>query len=642
MARPTGIHLVLPAVLCLAAHSLAADTGMLYAKSDPPGATVIIEGKERGKTPVLVKGLTPGEVTVELRFPGAKPVAKQVTVEAKRVARIDVHIELASASLTILSEPLEATVFLDNQEVGKTPLTLEDLAPGRHQLILLKDGHPRTARTVVLKPGAERVLEVKLGAAGEDETEHVTQGDASTKAQAAKSVPVEVQLILTMLKEAVDKCDYSETRRNLTLALGQPDMANFKKELRAAIGVVQALEARQDAIRDGADALVGKEVTLKTKTGSRKGRVESVLVEGITIVSKIVVARRAAGETRAVIKWTALAPEEQDRLAASWKPEGTDGAVAQALLAQARKDKAGAARALAAAGDHPLGKYLSAGSAVAAGPAEDTPKEVWARIEKRCRARRMTAAEELVLDREIRAFRRKYGGRIDSTLRRQMSSAVARTKRASGLVAHWTFDEGKGSVARDWSGRGHHGRIQGGARWVRGKIGGALRFDGVGDFVRVTDDPSFNVATFSICAWMRWEGGVLVDHYAAVSNYAGGARMQHYGLRMGNSGRAVFFYDDASKWDEVSGTSAVNDSTWHLVAGVLTPGTEARIYVDGVLEGTDTTSVPASLLPSKDLYIGRDGSHEAELRWNGLIDDVRIYNRALSAEEVKALASVGE
>ncbi|MHC4505803.1 MAG: PEGA domain-containing protein, partial [Planctomycetota bacterium] len=360
MAARDAMAFTLSSVLCLAAHGLAADTGMLYAKSYPPGATVIIEGKERGKTPVLVKGLTPGEVTVERRFPGAKPVAKQVTVEAKRVAKIDVHIELPSASLTIVSEPLEATVFLDNQEVGKTPLTLEDIAPGRHQLVLLKDGHPRTVRSVVIEPGSERVLEVRLGTTGGDESARPATGKGTAKAQAAGRAPVEVQLILTMLKEAVEKCNYAETRRNLALALRQPDMANVKEELRAAIEVVRALEAREDAIRDGADALVGKEVVLKTKTGVRKGKVESVSVEGIAMVLKIIAGGRAVGESRGVVKWTALAPEERDRLAASWKPEGADGAVAQAVLALARRDKAGAGRAVREAGEHPLAAHYRA------------------------------------------------------------------------------------------------------------------------------------------------------------------------------------------------------------------------------------------------------------------------------------------
>ncbi len=51
---------------------------------------------------------------------------------------------------------------------------------------------------------------------------------------------------------------------------------------------------------------------------------------------------------------------------------------------------------------------------------------------------------------------------------------------ARGLVGHWTFDEGKGSIARDVSGRDNHGTVMGGAKWNMGIIGGALEFDGTG------------------------------------------------------------------------------------------------------------------------------------------------------------------
>ena len=169
MVRSTGIHLVLAAVLCFAAHSPAAETGMLYVKSFPSGATVAVEGKERGKPPVLVRDLPAGNITVEFRIAGVKPVTKQATVKANKVAMINVAIEVRSATLTIISDPLEATVILDGRDVAKTPVTLEHLDAGEHSLVLLKDGSPRTERSVVLEAGGERVFEVKLRTAGSEE-----------------------------------------------------------------------------------------------------------------------------------------------------------------------------------------------------------------------------------------------------------------------------------------------------------------------------------------------------------------------------------------------------------------------------------------------------------------------------------------
>ena len=641
MVRSTTSSAALILMVTFAGPGLAADTGMLYVKSFPAGATVVIKGKERGKTPVLVRDLPAGDITVELRIAGVKPVTKQATVRANKVVTIDVAIEVPSATLTIVSEPLEATVILDGREVGKTPLTLEHLEPGEHSLILLKDGHPRTARSVVLESGGERVLEVKLGTAGGDDTPRPAPGKEAAKA--AKSVPVEVQLIFTMLKETVAKGNYSETRRNLALALSQPDMANFKEELRAAIRVVQALEVRQRQVRKGAEALVGKEVTLRTKTGPRSGKVEGVSFEGIAFASKIMVEGVAAGETRGVIKWAALAPEEQGRLAASWKPEGADGAVALAILAQARRDKAAAARALAAAGEHALGKYLGGGSA-AAGPAEEDPMKIWARIEKKYRVRRVTAAEETALDKEIRAFRRKYGARIDSSLRRRMSLAAARAKRASGLVGHWTFDEGGGSVARDWSGRGKHGRIQGGARWVKGKIGAALSFDGTGHVA--TNLPGIlGGQPRTVSLWARTAEGrsnICALSYGAPDS------------GMGKAFRCCF------NWDGVEGAAIdvnhglvlrradVGDNTWHHYTWVLPNAVDprlrdVRVYRDGQL----LTAIAFVFREDRAIDTARGravhiGQYLDRQYFVGDLDDVRIYSRALSAEEVKALAAAAE
>jgi hypothetical protein len=394
---------------------------MLYVKSSPSGAAVVIEGKVRGKTPVLVRDLPAGDVTVELRIAGAKPVTRQATVSANKVLTIDVTVEVPSATLTVISDPLEATVFIDDRDVGKTPVTLEHLDPGGHKLILLKDGYPRTARSVVLESGAERVLEVKLGVPGEDETARPASSGAAAQAEAPAPVPVEVQLILTMLKEAVANGGYPETRRNMELALGQPDMASFKEELRAGIEVVRALEARQDAIRDGADALVGKETTFRTKTGPRKGRVKGVSVEGITVATKIMIDRRPVGETRAVIKWSALAPEEQDRLAGSWKPEGPDGAVARALVALARKDESATARALDDAGEHPLGKHLARkGEAPADEATERAARSAWRRIEG---VKVPSAAKARELSRKLADFERNHGKTpFAGTVRRQLAS----------------------------------------------------------------------------------------------------------------------------------------------------------------------------------------------------------------------------
>jgi hypothetical protein len=210
----------------------------------------------------------------------------------------------------------------------------------------------------------------------------------------------------------------------------------------------------------------------------------------------------------------------------------------------------------------------------------------------------------------------------------------------NGLVAYYPFD----GNANDASSNSNHGTVDG-ATLTEDRFGNtssAYGFDGVDDYIKINKNALFDVSSLTISAWVKWEGGTPTDHHAIVSNYSGrlddSDELQHYGLRIAKqSAFSHFFYDDGSQWDDVEGISNIGDGEWHFIVGVLNTGVDAKIYVDGQLENTDTDSIPTSILPSGDLYIGRDGTAEAELRWNGLIDEVRIYNRALSEDEVQTL-----
>ena len=353
MARCVGVSLLMLA----AGGALAADTGMLYVKSAPPGATVVIGGVERGKTPVLVKGLPAGDTTITLRLEGARPVVVRETVEANKVATVSADIDVPGASLTVISDPLEATVYLDQRERGKTPVTIDGLLPGRHALLLLKAGPPRAARTIVLAAGEERVLEVKLGTAEEDEEPAPAQ-KADAGGRSEESTPAEVQEILTTLRDAVAKNEYAEKRKDLQRKLSQRDFAAFREEVRAALRVVGALEARRAAMMLEAGALFGKEVTLKTKAGAKQGRVADATTRGIVLVSRIAMPGGAAVEARSTINWSDLAPEESDRLARSWSAAGDDGGIARAIVALARGDRDVAESAARVSRGHVLARHL--------------------------------------------------------------------------------------------------------------------------------------------------------------------------------------------------------------------------------------------------------------------------------------------
>jgi hypothetical protein len=394
------------AALLAVGGAVAAETGMLYVKSDPPGATVVIGGVERGETPVLVKGLPAGETEIELCIEGAKPVTVRETVEANKVTTVTADIDVPGSSITVISDPLEATVYLDTKEHGKTPITIDGLPPGKHALLLLKAGFPRSARTIILAAGEERVLEVKLGTAEEDEE---AKPAAEPVARPPSRIPEAVEEFLGKFLELTDSGDYAGAQVYAERSAREEAMAEFRADLAAAGEAAELLEGRMASARRGAKALVGKEVELKTKTGKREGRVKAVDDEGITLVREIKVGGRAVGGSTSKVTWADLAPGAVADLAKDWSPEGAKGAVAQALAARAQDDARGVMHALESTGDDLFGLFLkhkAAAAAVAARATED-PAAEWRPLEKRARARRISVNEELRLSAEILAFQQR-------------------------------------------------------------------------------------------------------------------------------------------------------------------------------------------------------------------------------------------
>ncbi|MHC4251684.1 MAG: PEGA domain-containing protein [Planctomycetota bacterium] len=428
MARCVGVLLLL---LAVARTALPADTGMLYVKSDPPGATVVIGGVERGKTPVLVKGLPAGETKIELRIEGAKPVVVRETIEANKVARVSAEIDVPGASLTIISDPLEATVYLDKREHGKTPITIEGLQPGEHALLLLKAGSPRTARTIILAAGEERVLEVKLGTA---QPEEETRPPPERTAAPTSRVPEAMREFFGKFVALIEKGDHAGAERYAKRASAEKHLAEFKTHVLAAAEAGKLLGGLEEAAKRGAELLVGKEAELATKTGTRVGRVKAVDDECITLMKEIKVGRQVVGGTRSRVAWRDLTPEALEKLAKDWPPEGTTGAVAQALAARARGDVRGAQRALNDAGDDLLGQYLREGvaaTAEAAATAEVTA--ALAGIERRIAksGASFTSARRLLSD--VADFKRRHAkDGLPASLVERITTAERRARR--GIV----------------------------------------------------------------------------------------------------------------------------------------------------------------------------------------------------------------
>ncbi len=198
----------------------------------------------------------------------------------------------------------------------------------------------------------------------------------------------------------------------------------------------------------------------------------------------------------------------------------------------------------------------------------------------------------------------------------------------NGLVGYWPLNEGTGTVAGDMSGNGKTGTLTGGT-WAIGKRGGALSFNGTSD--KVTGGNITVGTTMTISAWIKKNNSTGQKSF--FSNRTGSGRVY-----LGLSGTQVFLYDSSATPSPIySGSGSAQIGQWqHIVA--TNDGSTTVFYVNGV-QVTSTSQVRTASTGA--FGIGWDPSITTEY-WDGLIDDVRVYSRVLSASEVLALYKQNE
>ncbi len=203
------------------------------------------------------------------------------------------------------------------------------------------------------------------------------------------------------------------------------------------------------------------------------------------------------------------------------------------------------------------------------------------------------------------------------------------------LVSWWKFDEGSGTIAFDSIGN-HNGTLLNGPVWTAGVIDGALKFDGINDYVSVPDSTAFTVTNFSIVLWAKYiDNGYtqeLLFHNYTVNKWFG-----LYGRSEDLCGGKIRFQLDDGTDIEICSQNSYDNNEWVHIA-VVRDCPNAYIYINGELE-TSTTIGSCGTIDGGALEIGgwRGGGQSL----NGLMDDVRFYDRALSAQEIFQLYQQG-
>ncbi len=221
-----------------------------------------------------------------------------------------------------------------------------------------------------------------------------------------------------------------------------------------------------------------------------------------------------------------------------------------------------------------------------------------------------------------------------------LSAGLAKPPNNLGLVGYWPLNDGTGSKAGDASGNGNTGTITG-ATWTAGKRGNSLDFNGTDQHVIVTASSVLNPSTaLTVSAWIKphavdAEWGPVVESGGNLNNGTG----YYFGYYPG--GTTFVFYVGDGAYDGV--TTALPAGQWYYVVGTYSSSGSLYLYVNGVQVSTNSHTVATISYDSNPFTIAKlDYCCATGHHFDGQIDDVRVYNRALSATEVTALYESGQ
>ena len=212
------------------------------------------------------------------------------------------------------------------------------------------------------------------------------------------------------------------------------------------------------------------------------------------------------------------------------------------------------------------------------------------------------------------------------------------------LLTWWKLDEGEDIYLIDSSGHDHYGAFGSPAPiWTTGLIGNGLQFAGNGDYVEDADGGTYlnGLSALTVCVWIKSDltgtdrGFVSFEdpsgsddrniRYDASGSTAGGTNVIKFGVTSTGGGQ------------ENESSSNVQVTDWQHIAMTWSSGEVVRLYINGILDtlSSEAAATTGTTTGCTKLVIGKGCKDSVSASWDGMVDDVRIYNKALTADQIK-------
>ena len=222
-------------------------------------------------------------------------------------------------------------------------------------------------------------------------------------------------------------------------------------------------------------------------------------------------------------------------------------------------------------------------------------------------------------------------------------AAFSHADLTEGLVLYMPLDEGSGTTTQDFSANGFEGELKGNAKWIEGQHGNALQFEASADHVLIEDDAAFHLeGAITQAAWVQLDR--LPGAHAIIFGTRQGGATRHIGFGFGmNPANGIKVWTNGA----AGGFKDINDNAteletgkWYHLAYTHTDDNNGlvEIYVDGEVTHSEESGNPVA--PAENTSAVTIGTWGGEA-WTGSVDEVILWNRALSANEIQAIMNQG-